>query len=630
MCGIAGFLNYENHKEYANASNKIQYHRGPDYQDVWSQGNISLAHQRLSIIDVDPRSNQPMCKGRYVIVFNGEIYNYQQLKKKMEVEYGVTFQTNSDTEVLLELYSIKREKCLQDIIGMFSFAIFDRDKRELFIARDHFGIKPIFYRSDGAKFCFASELKTIVKTVGSNFSIDFSALSTSMQLLWLPDHYCIFKDVKKLQPGHYITVSSQGDCVTHKYWKLPDDEVLNVNETDAIEIVAKSFEESIDRHLVSDVEVGSFLSGGLDSSLVSTIAKRKLGKLKTFTIGMSDADKRIERMPDDQKYAELLASKENFDHHSIVVNPDLLTLLPNVIHSLDEPIGDPAALNTKLICKSAREMGVKVLLSGMGADEIHFGYRRQKAWLLAKKYQQLPSFVRKSIGNITEKLPVQIGGRGIRISRWAKKFLSFAELPENQSYLRSYSMFDIGQLTTLMPDVPLKKHLELGLYHDSIMNSSYQNDPINKLCQTDIKLFMSGLNLAYTDRSSMSESVEVRVPFIDRNFVETSMRMPGHFKFSNGKSKNLLKKVAERYLPKEIIYRPKSNFSVPIRSWISGELNEMVRDHLSPATIKNRGWFDSAAVQQLISEHSAGTHDNSLQIYQLLCVELWAENMVDG
>ena len=629
MCGLAGFLNYPDHVAYARSACMLQQHRGPDSQDIWTEGPISLAHQRLSIIDVDARSDQPMVKDRYVMVYNGEIYNYRELKARLEREHGVTFRTNSDTEVVLESYRLKGPKCLDDFIGMFALAIYDRDRKELFLARDHFGIKPMFYYSKGRHFCFASELKTIAKTLDESFEVDFSALAASMQLLWLPDHFCIFKGVQKLQPGQYLLVNAEGEVKAVTYWELPEYPTPPISEEEAVEALAKSFEESIDRHLVADVEVASFLSGGLDSSLVSTIARRKLGRLKTFTIGMSEADKRVEQMADDQKYAEMLAGVEGFDHQTIVVKPDLMSLLPKVIYSLDEPIGDPAALNTKLICQSARDMGIKVLLSGMGADELHFGYRRQKAWLMAEKYRKLPGIVRAPIRVATDAMPVQIGGRGFRLGRWAKKFLSFAELPSNDAYLRSYAHYDLATLADLMPQVDPADLAALSTYHDGVMRSAYQNDPYNKLCQTDIKLFMCGLNLTYTDRASMSASVEVRVPFIDRGFVETSMRMPGHMKYTNGTSKYLLMKVAERYLPREIIHRPKSNFAVPIRSWISGELSEMLQDLLGPERLRARGWFDADYVQQLIRDHKAGRVDNSARIYQLLCVELWAQQMMD-
>lgn len=630
MCGLAGFLNFPNHVDHAKAASVIQQHRGPDSQDVWTEENISLAHQRLSIIDVDPRSDQPMQKDKYVIVYNGELYNYKELKKTLESQYGVQFKTNSDTEVVLELFRLKGPKCLEEFIGMFAFAIYDREKKELFLSRDHFGIKPLFFFKKGKNFCFSSELKTIAKIIEEPFAVNFSALAASMQLLWLPDHFCILEGVQKIQPGQYLVVDTDGNIKETTYWELPDYHAGPIDERDAVEELTKSFESSIDRHLVSDVEVGSFLSGGLDSSLVSTIARRKLGKLKTFTIGMSEADKRVEQMADDQKYAEMLAEKEGFDHESIVVNPDLMSLLPKVIYSLDEPIGDPAALNTKLICQSAKDMGIKVLLSGMGADELHFGYRRQKAWLMAEKYRKLPGIVRGPIRAVTNALPVQVGGRGFRLGRWAKKFLSFAELPSNEAYLRSYAQYDQQSLSALMPDVAESSRGALADYHDSVMESAYQDDPYNKLCQTDIKLFMCGLNLTYTDRSSMSESVEVRVPFIDREFVASSMNLPGHMKYTNGTSKYLLKKVAEKYLPQEIIYRPKSNFAVPIRSWISGELSEMLQDTLSPARLKSRGWFDADYVQQLIKDHKSGRLDNSARIYQLLTAEIWAQQMMDG
>ncbi|MBE7636400.1 asparagine synthase (glutamine-hydrolyzing) [Sneathiella sp. P13V-1] len=631
MCGIAGFLNYDEHRSLAEKSNLIQSHRGPDSNGVWSSDNLSFAHQRLSIIDLDPRSDQPFIKDGLVIVYNGEVYNYAEKRKFLQDSCGVEFTTTSDTEVILELYRFYGEKCLDHLIGMFAFAIYNPATGNTFIARDHFGIKPLFYVQQGKKFAFSSELKTLRKLVAKDNSVNFTALAACIQLQWLPDHYCIFEGVSRLQPGHYLLVDSNGQVQCHEYWKLseqPTPDIANLSLQDTIDYLSTELENTISRHLVSDVEVGSFLSGGLDSSLVSTIAGRKTGSISTFTIGMRQEDKKIEKMADDQFYAELIAKKEGFNHKSIVVEPNVVDELPKLAYSLDEPIGDPAAINTALICELANASGLKVLLSGMGADELFFGYRRHKALLYAQRYQKLPAILRNAIGRSVNVMPVRIGNSGFRLGRWAKKFNSFANLPISQGFQRSYSQYEDDELLGLVKVLDGDHLRSFADYHETVMRSLFIDDPINNFCQTDIKLYMSGLNLTYTDRATMAKSIEARVPFIDKLFVEAAMSINSRFKFQKGESKYILKKVAEKYLPKEVIYRPKSNFSLPIRSWLATDLNEMVMDLLSAERVKKRGWYNPDAISKLISDHVNGTRDNSAKIYQLLSIELWAESLL--
>jgi asparagine synthase (glutamine-hydrolysing) len=300
-----------------------------------------------------------------------------------------------------------------------------------------------------------------------------------------------------------------------------------------------------------------------------------------------------------------------------------------MVSTLDEPIGDPAAINTYLICKAARKKNVKVLLSGMGADEIYFGYRRQKATLMAIRYNKLPGFVKKTNLLIVNKLPVKLFGKGFKFGRWAKRFLSFATLPVDEAYMRSYSYYDSKELKDLLkqeyaPAVDILKH-----EHKELFYSKYKGDVINQICYTDIKMFMLGLNLTYSDRASMAASVEVRVPFIDKVVITEAMKIPGHLKIKEGISKYILKKASEKYLPKEIIYRPKASFGAPIRSWISNELKGMVDDLLSKENINKRGFLNYSFVKNLIDNDRNGQSDNAYQIYQLLTLELWCREYLD-
>lgn len=632
MCGIAGFINFRDKEVLAQTACNRQKHRGPDAQSEWRQDNIVLSHQRLSIIDLDARSNQPLIKDGLAIIFNGEIYNYQELKNSLQDAVpDVKFITTSDTEVLLELYRQKREKCLDELIGMFAFAIYEIETGRLFIARDHFGIKPLFYTQIGNSFAFSSELKTLTKVPGFDRALNLNALVGAVNYLWVPGNESMFQHCYKLPPAHYMIIDTKLKLIKadiKPYWQL-DTTIRLRDETKTIDVLSKCIKASIRRHMVADVPVSSFLSGGLDSSLISVLAAKTNPNLSTYTIATSETDKKIEQMPEDEKYARILADQFHFDHHEIMLHADIVKDLPRIVHTLDEPIGDPAAINTYLICKAAREKGVKVLLSGMGADEIFFGYRRQKATLFALRFQKVPVIFRKPLSWLIQSAPVKIGGKGIKLTRWAKRFLSFAELPAEEAYMRSYSYYDEKELQGLFTQEIQESYAALRQQHKHLFHAHYESDVVNKMCYTDISMFMLGLNLTYTDRASMAASVEVRVPFIDKEVISTAMQIDGDLKYKGGESKYILKKVAEKYLPHQIIYRPKASFGAPIRSWISGALKGMVDELLSKEAVEKRGIFNYSFVKQIIDNDRKGIEDNAYRIYQLLTIELWCREYMD-
>lgn len=627
MCGLAGFINFDNNLELASKANKLQSHRGPDGQYVWSNEYISFAHQRLAIIDVNTRSNQPLVKDDLVIIYNGELYNYLDLKQSYLSE--ILFDTESDTEVVLEMYRMFGTKCLDYFVGMFSFVIYNIKENYIFAARDHFGIKPFFYYQTENGFAFSSELKTLANIFPDQKEINQKALISCVNYLWIPGNDTVFKSFFKLPPAHYLIYCvSTNKLEINKYWELST-EVKNYSEDNLVVELREQFERTMKRHMISDVEVSSFLSGGLDSSLISVFANSISTNISTYTIGTSTLDKKIERMSSDEKYARRLAESQYFRHNEIIINSDLINLLPQMVRSLDEPIGDPAALNTFLICQAANKTGVKVMLSGMGADEIFCGYRRQKALLISRNYNNLPLVLRCLIRYVVNQLPVKLFGRGLRFVRWSKKFISFAEMPPEEAYRMSYSYYNKYELMSLFNE---NSEAEIdSIYHDheKIFNKNYNSDLINQMCFTDINMFMVGLNLTYTDRSSMAASVEVRVPFIDKEFISFAMSIPGKFKYKMGESKYILKKVAEKFLPRYIIYRPKSSFGAPIRSWISGDLKNLVDDCLCKKQVEQRGIFNYDYIEKMIEEDRDGTSDNAYKIYQLLTLELWFREFID-
>jgi len=630
MCGIAGFIGFKNNFELAENANIIQMHRGPDNEQVWHDDYIALAHRRLSIIDLTEAGNQPFVKDNLVIVFNGEIYNYKELHQKLEKEKKVTFKSASDTEVLLEMYRNYGPACLQYLSGMFAFAIYDRDNKTTFIARDHFGIKPLFYSIINEAFAFSSELKTLTNIPGFVKAINAKSLVSCLNYLWVSGKETMFENCFKLPPAHYLIYKNCGEFSLYKYWELDDEPRNNKSEQAIIDEVAKTIEDSVNRHMVSDVPVSSFLSGGLDSSLIAALARRKNQKLSTYTITMLQRDKKIEQMPDDEKYAKIVANLFHLENNSIEVSPDILSELPKIVAALDEPIGDPAAINTYLICKAAREQGVKVLLSGMGADEIFFGYRRQKATLMAIRYNKLPKLLRTATEGVVKLLPVRIGKQGFKFGRWAKRFVSFSNLPVDEAYMRSYSYYDKKELKDLIKNDYSAAIEELYDEHKKLFYSKYNGDVVNQMCNVDICMFMLGLNLTYSDRASMAASVEVRVPFIDKNVISTAMHIPGRTKFQKGTAKFILKKAAEKTLPKSVIYRRKASFGAPLRAWISRDLKPMVDDLLSEENINKRGFFNYLFVKKLIDKDRSGEADNAYQIYQLLTLELWCREYLDS
>lgn len=626
MCGIAGFIDYENKDLLAEQANIIQKHRGPDNQSVWNDSYISLAHQRLSIIDLSEGANQPMHKDDFVIVFNGEIYNFKELRTRHL--NGVNFATKSDTEVVLDMFIKYKEKCLDYFIGMFAFAIYNKSSNEIFLARDHFGIKPLFYTKTRQGFAFASELKTLLIIPDFDRIVNIKSLTASLNYLWIPGNETMFENCYKLPPSHYLKIDINGSMDIHKYWELKENKISE-DEDVLSKQLGDVLDDSIKRHLIADVPVSSFLSGGLDSSLISVVAQKYNPNLTTYTIATAHKDKKIEHMPADEKFANFIAKKFSFDYNEILIDSDIIKNLPLIVRSLDEPIGDPAAINTFLMCSALKAKGVKVVLSGMGADEVFFGYRKMKALLTAKKYKKYPGFIKKIVELVVDYLPVRIMGKGLRLSRWSKKFITFANLPFDEAYRMSYSYYSPEELKKILNHNYDVKVDELITDHSKIFNEKFHEDIINQMCYTDINMFMVGLNLTYTDRASMAASVEVRVPYVDKDVVSAGMGIPGKFKFRNKETKYILKKVAKKYLPDEVIYRPKASFGAPIRSWISNDLKIYVDDLLSIENINKRGYLNAEYVREIIEKDRAGKEDNAYRIYQLLTLELWFREFID-
>ena len=626
MCGIVGSFGEWAQDRVSVMADAIA-HRGPDARGEYSSGDgarsVRLGHLRLSIIDLTDAANQPMSKDDLTIVYNGEVYNYLELRSQLE-GLGVTFKTNSDTEVVLEAWRQWGPESLNRLRGMFAFAIHEESANRLVLARDHYGIKPLFYSTERGKLVFGSELKAVVRGLPTTPTIDYNAVVASLLYYWIPEQHCVYREVQKLQPGTWLEISPGSDARVHTYYDPAVELTRPITDPVGATELRGILSESVRAHLIADVPVSVFLSGGLDSSLVTVLANRDIEELDAYTIAFRSEDQALESMPDDLLYAKKLAGEHNIRLHEIEISPDIADTLPQMTRILDEPIGDAAAINAYLICKEAREAGVKVLLSGMGADEIFGGYRKHYANLLAAQYRRLPSALRhRVIEPLVDRMPVAGRNRGYVTVRWAKRFLSFADLPEEAAFRRSYTHYGPTELTGLLSP-------ELGGCVDRLVDEHAEiyaegpsDDHINRMCYADTRMFLPSLNLTYTDRASMAASTEVRVPFVDREVVEAAFRIPGSEKIIGRSRKDVLKRAAAPILPEEIANRPKAPFSAPLRAWIRRDLTEMVDDMLGNGSLVNEGVVDRAAVRQMIDDDRAGIEDRSKEIWQLLTLETW-------
>src|SRR5215472_15273111 len=510
MCGIAGCYQQADGQKLTDIMIDRIEHRGPDAGGSWSHEDdrvaVQLGHRRLSIIDLSAAADQPLSKNGLTLVYNGELYNYRALRAEL-ASRGVGFITSSDTEVVLEAWRAWGPRALGRFRGMFAFALLDERTGELILARDPLGIKPLYYRLRDGGVVFASELKALVAAIGSELRMEPGALVASMLYYWLPEERCAIDGVRKLPPGSWARCNPGGAFCVQQYWRIADAaaEAAAGPRADLRQVI----EESVAAHLVADVPLSSFLSGGLDSSIVTVLAHKADAAIDAYTITFRPEDQRLEAMPDDAVYARKVAARYGIGLHEIEISPNIVELLPRMADVLDEPIGDPAAINTMLMCEAARARGVKVILSGMGADELFGGYRKHLACLMASRYGRLPGPVRTGARLAVDRLPVSIGDRGLRYPRWAKRFMTFADLPEEARFRRSYTLYDPDDLAALVgPD--LESHVGHVIeQHRAIYQDNELDDEVNRMCLADTRLFMAGLNLTYTDRASMAASVEV-------------------------------------------------------------------------------------------------------------------------
>jgi len=629
MCGIAGFSGNLDIQALRKMSDAI-LHRGPDDEGEFYDAakGVGLAHRRLSILDLSPAGHQPMMSedGAVVLVFNGEIYNFRELRMELEAR-GHRFRGHSDTEVLLALYMAKGEDLLPYLNGIFAFAIWDARQRILLLARDGLGVKPLYYAEANSGLVFASELKALLKVSDVGRNIDPIALQHYLTYLWCPAPATLLHSVKKVEPGCALVVKNGRIDRQWRFYRLPFRDVPEgMAENEAIHKTRDALRTAVQRQMVADVPVGAFLSGGLDSSAVVAFAREVSPgrRLKCFTMEMSAQDAAWEGIANDLPYAESVARHLDVDLHTIKVGPEMADDLSKMIYHLDEPQGDPAPLNVLAISRLAHEHGVKVLLSGAGGDDIFTGYRRHRAVMNERYWSWMPRAVRAGIAELTASLPTS--APALRQLRKAFQYASY----EGDRRLASYFYW-------LQPDIAKQLLSEdfcpPGACEDPLVTSigDLPNDipALNRMLYLECKHFLADHNLNYTDKLSMAAGVEVRVPLLDLELVALAARLPIGYKQRGAEGKWIFKKAMEGLLPREIIYRPKTGFGVPLRAWLRGPLREAIRDTLSPGCLRRRGWFNPDSVERLLANNMSGGVDAAYPLFAMLCIELWAQMFLD-
>lgn len=629
MCAIAGLIHCGD-PVVLRAMGRVQAHRGPDSsgEQWWPAHGSGFAHQRLAILDLSPTGHQPMATpgGRYWIAFNGEVYNFQDVRRDLE-HLGLRFQSTGDTEVILRAYETWGADCLKRFNGMFAFAIFDTRSGRLFAARDPIGIKPFYYWHDGERFAFASEIKALLACPFVPRAPDYDALRTPARFQISP--HTGFAGIAKLPPAHCLTFEG-GRLEITRYWRLEPREDNSAGEEALVEELDALLADAVRLQMIADRPVGTFLSGGLDSSIISALMRRNTaGDIHAFTIKFSEADQRYERMPDDAIYARRVAAQFGFQFHEFELQPAVADLLPRMVWHLDEPLSDPAAINTWLISQAARDLGIVVLLNGVGGDEIFGGYRKHLACLKAAAYQRVvPGFLRRGFEAVAHRLPVATGRQGLRYARWVKRFAGIASMPEAERYLASDLSLSPDQFGRLFPD---------ARYHETWFWRAQQPDLthpglsyLTRMCLNDTHVFLPEHNLTYSDKAAMAASIETRPPLTDVRIVEKMFSLPPSRRIRGNVQKWLLKKASERHLPPEIVHRPKAPFNAPLRAWMRGPLAPMVDDLLSETSLKRRGFYAPAAVRALIDQDRRGQEDHGMVLWTLLTTELWFRTFFDS
>ena len=655
MCGIVGFQGSFDAGLLQRMTQAVA-HRGPDGEGmavltVPDQPPTGLGHRRLAIIDLSAAGRQPMTalpdagggmQSGLTLVFNGEIYNYRELRAELTAA-GHRFTSETDSEVLLHLYERDGLEMLGRLNGIFAFAIHDARPAgrpagvacgALFIARDQLGVKPLYYAETPRGLLFGSEIKALLRYPGLSRELDPVALHYTLAYLWTPAPRTVLACVRKLEPGCALLVEGGRVRLQWRYYDVPYDGRRSDDSLgESARELAAHLETAVRRQLVSDVPVGAFLSGGLDSSAVVAMMRRAWPdrRITCFTIAFPD-EVDLEGSPADLPYARQVARHLDLDLVEVLMQPAEIQRLPRIVELLDEPQADPAPINALLIAERARQMGIPVLLSGAGGDDLFGGYRRHLALTLERFWAWLPQRVRSSLQALTAD---SAGGAGFgqarsELRRLAKLLAHAGEEPDRR--LISYFWWSTERLRRGLYSADFAARLRDADSAEPLLHSlariPAESDRLQRLLYLETKHFLADHNLNYTDRAGMAVGVEVRVPILDIDLVRFSTRVPARYKQRGRVGKAVFKLAMEPYLPRQVVYRPKTGFGAPLRRWLRHELRPLVEETLSASVLRGRGIFDPVAVRCLLQDDLAGRVDGAYTIFALMTLELWCRRFV--
>jgi asparagine synthase (glutamine-hydrolysing) len=626
MCGICGLASLKGQPVdpvLLERMNDTLLHRGPDSGGTHIDGAVGIAARRLSIIDLET-GDQPLSNedGTVTVVQNGEIYNYQELRDGLRAK-GHTFRTKGDTEVLAHLYEERGPAFAEDLRGMFAVAIWDAKRRRLVLARDRFGIKPLYYRLTQSSLSFASELKALLRQPDFSREIDPDAVDAFLAFSFVPAPYSIFREVRKLPPGSVLVWDADGgsEVQIERYARprpAQASEMRKGSEAELAEELRERLRDSVRAHLIADVPVGVLLSGGVDSCTLAALASEVVSPVRTFTIGFD------ERGFDERSLARLVAQRYSTDHHELVLRPDAVQLLPALAAAFDEPFADASAIPTYLVSELARRH-VKVALSGEGGDEFFGGYNYYAGHALARLLAPVAGLARP----LVERLPTSTG-KASSFDWKAKRFVRHAKLSTVERHYAWKSVFTPSERAEVVNPEQRPSADPLDLLQEAYAHTDGAADELARLMGLDLGVFLVDDMLVKTDRASMAHSLEARVPLLDPVVAELALALPTRMKVRGLAKKRLLRRAVEPLLPREILEGEKRGFSPPMGSWLRGELQPMAREALSADTVRRQGFFEPAEVTRLLDAHVAGTADNSRKIWALLTFSLWHDRYADA